>query len=156
MSQDIDEFAKGLRLQILHQARRQYSEAVIDHGMSPRNRFPMDDPDGHAEIKGPCGDTMELFIHVRKGRIVDASFLTDGCITSIASGSMAVELATGKSVAEAQAISQNNILNELGGLPEESRHCALLASNTLREAVRDYLSTEEEPRKRRFHTPSPR
>jgi nitrogen fixation NifU-like protein len=156
MKEDIDEFVKKLQQQILDQARGQYSEAVLDHGMSPRNRFPMDNPDGHAGITGPCGDTMELFIRVRKGRIVDASFLTDGCITSIASGSMSVEMAIGRSVAEAQAISQYDILNELGGLPEESRHCALLASNTLREAIRDYLDTEKRPRKRRFHPPTPR
>jgi len=155
MKQDIDGFVKGLQRQILDQARGQYSKVVLDHGMNPRNRFPMDNPDGHAGIKGPCGDTMELFIRVRKGRIVNASFLTDGCITSVASASMSVQMAIGKSVAEVLAISQYDILNELGGLPEESRHCALLASNTLHEAVRDYLGTGNEPRKIRFHRPAP-
>jgi nitrogen fixation NifU-like protein len=108
----------------------------------------MEKPDGHGCIKGPCGDTMEIFIQVRGKKIANASFLTDGCITSIVSGSMAVEFATGKSVVDAMAISQNDILEGLGGLPEQSRHCALLASNTLREAVRDYLSSEKEPWKR--------
>ncbi|MCK4657384.1 MAG: iron-sulfur cluster assembly scaffold protein [candidate division Zixibacteria bacterium] len=155
MQQDIDELAKKLQQQIIDQARKQYSETVIDHGMNPRNPFPMDDPDGHTKIKGPCGDTMEFFIRVRDGRIVDASFLTDGCMTSIASGSIAVEMIIGRSVAEALAVSQNDILNKLGGLPKESRHCALLASDTLRKTVREYLATEREPWKKLYRPPTP-
>lgn len=147
---------KELQQRILDQFRKQYSETVVNHGMHPRNFFPMENPDGNARIKGPCGDTMELFIRVRNGRIADACFLADGCITSIASGSMAVEMAIGRSVTEALRISQKDILNELGGLPKESRHCALLASNTLREAIRDYLSTEKEPWKRMYRSPTPR
>ncbi len=139
MEQDIDEFAEMLQKQILDQARKLYSETVIDHWMHPRNFFPMDNPDGYARVTGPCGDTMELFIRIRDGQVADASFLTDGCITSIATGSIAVEMATGRSVADAQAISPNDILDRLGGLPTESEHCALLASNTLREAVMNYL-----------------
>ena len=155
MQQDIDELARKLQQQILDQARKQYSETVIDHGMNPRNFFPMNDSDGHAKVKGPCGDSMEFFIRVRDGRIVDASFLTDGCMTSMASASMAVEMVIGRSVAEALAISQNDILNRLGGLPKESRHCALLASNTLRKTVTEYLATEREPWKRLYRPPSP-
>ncbi|NQT48573.1 MAG: iron-sulfur cluster assembly scaffold protein, partial [Chloroflexi bacterium] len=64
---------------------------------------------------------------------------TDGCGTSIAAGSMVTELAKGKAVAEILKISQQDVLDALGGLPEESAHCALLAANTLREAMKDYL-----------------
>jgi nitrogen fixation NifU-like protein len=155
MNQDLDELMKKIQEEILDQARKLYSETTIDHGMNPRNLFPMENPDGHARIKGPCGDTMEFFIRVRDGRIADASFLTNGCITSLAAGSMTVEMAIGRSVAEALAISENDILNALGGLPEESRHCALLASNTLRGAISDYLSSEKEPWKRIYGLPDP-
>jgi nitrogen fixation NifU-like protein len=145
---DIDSFVEKLQEHFLNQARELYSESVVDHWLHPRNPFAIDNPNGHAKIKGPCGDTMEVFIQVRGNKIINASFLTDGCITSIASGSMAVEMAIGKNLVDAMAISQDDILQELGGLPEESRHCALLASNTLCEAVRDYLSTDKEPWKK--------
>ena len=155
MQQDIDELARKLQQQVLDQARKEYSETVIDHWMNPRNPFPMDDPDGHARVKGPCGDTMEFFIRVRDGMIEDASFFTDGCATSIASGSMTVEMVRGRSVDEALAISQDDILNELGGLPKESVHCALLASDTLRKAVKEYLTMEREPWKRLYRSTPP-
>jgi nitrogen fixation NifU-like protein len=139
---DLDDFVKQLQDEIIRQAREQYSETVVEHWLQPRNPFAMNGPDGHGRIKGPCGDTMDIFIRVEGETIVDASFLTDGCITSIASGSMAVQMAVGKRVSEAAALSDEDILEELGGLPAESRHCALLAANTLHAAVEDYSGTQ--------------
>jgi nitrogen fixation NifU-like protein len=79
------------------------------------------------------------------GIIIRATFYTDGCGTSIASGGMVTEMARGKSITEAQKIGRQSVLDTLGGLPDESEHCALLAANTLREAVRDYVATKREP-----------
>ena len=76
--------------------------------------------------------------------------MTDGCGTSIASGSMMTELAKGKSISEAIRISQQDILNALGGLPEESEHCALLSADTLKTAIRDYLAMQKEPWKKAY------
>jgi len=149
---DLDEAVEAMQRQIIEQALREYSAIVVEHWTHPRNQYAMDNPDGYARIKGPCGDTMEFFLRVQNGKIADASFLTDGCITSISSGSMAVELTVGKSLAEARAVSAENILNELGGLPEESQHCAVLASDTLRAAVGDYMISEKEPWKRLYNT----
>jgi nitrogen fixation NifU-like protein len=148
MEGDADRILSQIQQQLLAQARRQYSETVVDHWVHPRHPGRIERPDGHARIKGPCGDTMEICIRVDNGAIADASFVTDGCITSIASASMAVELATGKVVPRAVAISQRDILDALGGLPAESRHCALLAANTLRAAIGDYLRTRSAPWKR--------
>jgi nitrogen fixation NifU-like protein len=147
---DLDELVEQLQEEIIAQAREQYSETVVDHWVRPRNQRVMSDPDGRARIKGPCGDTMELFLRVSGNEITDASFMTDGCITSISSGSMAVEMAIGRGLREALSISQDDILRALGGLPEESRHCALLASDTLRKAVEDCLAVRNEPWKRKF------
>jgi len=130
--------------------RKIYSEAAIDHAMNPRNVGDMEDADGFARVTGPCGDTMEIWLKVKNGTIANATFMTDGCGTSIASGSIVTELAKGKSVSEAQRISQQDVLNALGGLPEESEHCALLAANTLREAIKDYLAMTKEPWKRAY------
>jgi len=130
---------------ILGDARKVYSETVIDHAMNPRNLGNLEDADGFARITGPCGDTMEIWLKVKDGTIAQAAFYTDGCGTTIAAGSMATELARGKTVIQAQKISQQDVLKALGGLPEESQHCALLVSNTLSEAVKDYLAFKNEP-----------
>jgi nitrogen fixation NifU-like protein len=136
---------------IKQEMRKVYSEAVVEHSMNPRNLGELEDADGFGRVTGPCGDTMHMWLKVKDGTISDASFMTDGCSTTIASGSMVTELAKGKSVAEAQKISQKYILNALGGLPEESQHCALLAANTLRTAIKDYLTVQKEPWKKAYH-----
>ncbi len=130
--------------------RKVYSETTIDHAMNPRNVGDMEDANGYAKVTGPCGDTVEVWLKVRNGTIAEASFLTDGCGTSIASGSMVTEMVKGKSVNQAWKISHQDVLSVLGGMPEESQHCALLAANTLKEAIRDYLVMKKEPWKRAY------
>jgi len=134
--------------------RKIYSETTIDHSMNPRNVGNLDDADGFARVTGPCGDTMEIWLKVMDGIIVQATFYTDGCGTTIASGSMVTEIAKGKSITEAQKISQQNVLDALGGLAEESQHCALLAANTLKEAIRDYVTMKKEPWKKAYRKQS--
>jgi nitrogen fixation NifU-like protein len=130
--------------------RKTYSETAIEHSMNPRNLGDMEDADGFANVTGSCGDTMKIWLKVKNNAIANATFMTDGCGTSIASGSMVTELAKGKSVSEAQRLSQQDVLNALGGLPRESEHCALLAADTLKEAIRDYLAMKKEPWKRAY------
>jgi nitrogen fixation NifU-like protein len=125
-----------------------YSKTAIDHMRNPRNAGLITNPDGQARITGPCGDTMEIWLKVSDGVVEQATFWTDGCGTTIAAGSMATEIAKGKRAAEAFRISQQDVLEALGGLPDDSVHCALLAANTLREAVKDYLAYRNEPWKR--------
>ena len=141
-----DEFQELVKAEM----RKVYSEIVVDHAMNPRNVGNMENADGFASITGPCGDTMEIWLKVRNGSIVEASFMTDGCSTTIAAGSMVTELAKGKNVTQALKIGQQDVLSALGGLPEESQHCALLAANTLKEAIRDYLVIKNEPWKRTY------
>jgi len=130
--------------------RKVYSEAAIDHSMNPRNLGDMEDADGFARVTGPCGDTMKIWLKMKDDTIARASFLTDGCGTSIASGSMVTEMARGRNVSEARRISQQDVLDALSGLPEESEHCALLAANTLKEAIRDYMAMKKEPWKKAY------
>jgi len=132
------------------QMRKVYSETVIDHAMNPRNVENMEAVDGYASVTGPCGDTMDIWLRVKDDIIVEATFMTDGCGTTIAAGSMVTELAKGKSVSHAVSIGQQDVLSALDGLPEESRHCALLAANTLREAIRDFLRLKKEPWKKAY------
>jgi nitrogen fixation NifU-like protein len=135
---------------VIDEMRENYSEIAIDHAMNPRNVGNMDNADGLARITGPCGDTMEIWLKVRDATITESTFMTDGCGTTIAAGSIVTELAKGKTVVQAQKISQQDVLSALGGLPEESQHCALLAANTLREAIKDYLAFKNEPWKRMY------
>ncbi|MBC7325746.1 MAG: iron-sulfur cluster assembly scaffold protein [Moorella sp. (in: Bacteria)] len=116
-----------------------YSETVLDHAMNPRNVGSISEPDGFGEDTSECGDTMAIWLRVEDGRIARATFWTDGCGTTIACGSMVTELAKGKTVNEALQIDQEKILRSLGGLPEESVHCAALAARTLRKALQDCL-----------------
>ena len=135
---------------IKQEMRKIYSEAVIEHSMNPRNLGELDDPDGFARVTGPCGDTMSVWLKVNGDTIINASFMTDGCGTTIASGSMVTEMVKGKSISEAQKTTQRDVLDALGGLPQESEHCALLAANTLKAAIRDYIATKQEPWKRAY------
>lgn len=132
--------------------RTVYTEVVIDYAQHPRNLGQIPDADGFASVVGSCGDTMEICLRVRNDKILNAVFFTDGCGTTIAAGSMVTEMARGKSVSDAFKITQQDILDALGGLPEESRHCALLASDTLRAAVRDYFTYKNQPWKRAYRT----
>jgi nitrogen fixation NifU-like protein len=130
--------------------RKRFSEIAIEHSMNPRNMGDIENADGFAVVTGPCGDTMKMWITVKDDKIKEASFLTDGCGTTIASGSMVTELSKGKSIAEAYEIDQKRVLDALEGLPEESEHCALLASNTLKEVLNNYLAMKKEPWKKNY------
>ena len=127
-----------------------YTKTVIDHAQHPRNIGSLQSPDGFGSVTGSCGDAMEINIRVRNDRILNANFMTDGCGTTIAAGSIVTELAKGKTVSEAFKITQRDVLEALGGLPEESQHCALLAADTLKAAIKDYLAFKNEPWKRTY------
>ena len=115
-----------------------FSALALDHAERPRNRCLPSRYNAHARITGPCGDTMEFWLAVKDGVAQNAWFDTDGCRSSLACGSMATCLATGKPIETCAAIAQNDILRALGGVPEQGEHCALLAANTLRAACEDY------------------
>lgn len=135
----MDDPLKKLQEEIDAEMREIYTDVVIDHAMNPRNVGVLPGADGWARYKGPCGDTMEIWLKMEGNREEQANFWTDGCGTSIACGSMVTELARGKNIHYCLEIEQQDVLDALGGLPEESRHCALLAATTLKMAVEDYL-----------------
>ncbi len=123
----------------MEQQASEYSPEAADHAAYPRNLGRLPHWNGRARITGFCGDTMEFRLQAREGRVYRCAFTTDGCGPSLASGSMATTLALGRTLEEALAIRQEDILAALGGLPAEAEHCALLAANTLQAACRDCL-----------------
>lgn len=148
---DVERFARELQEQFMEQIRRTYSPAVIDHWQNPRNIETLENPDGYAKVKGICGDTMEMFLRVKDEKITECKFQTDGCGTTVVCGSVATEMAAGKPLIDALgAVSAAEILRALGGLPEESVHCAQLAAETLRRALADYLYQKNSPWKKAF------
>jgi len=114
------------------------SPVAREHAAKPLNEGALPRFNAHGRVTGPCGDTMEFWLLVRDGIVERASFTTTGCGPSRACGSMATSLASGRDVREVSQIGQQDILNALGGLPGEVEHCALLAANTLQEALDKY------------------
>jgi nitrogen fixation NifU-like protein len=144
--EDVARFTRELEEQILADLRRTYSPAVIDHWQNPRNFRKLEAADGYAKNTGSCGDTMEMFLKVKDETVAECSFQTDGCGTTVVCGSVATELAAGKTFLEALgSVSAAGILRALGGLPDSSVHCAQLAAETLRQALADYLCKRNEP-----------
>ena len=129
-------------------AHRTLSGTAMDHAENPRNMGPLPAFNGHARVTGPCGDTMEVWILVKGGKVEKASFTTDGCGHSQACGSMATSLAQGVSLEESAVMEQQDILDALGGLSRDHEHCALLAANTLRAACENYVHSTVQGRRK--------
>ena len=148
MTKKPDDLFKELEQSIIDDMKRVHSETTVDHFLNPRNLGRLPSPDGAARMTDPYGSTMEIYLKVKDGKVMKASFWTDGCGCSIASGSMATELAKGKSLLDAQRITQYDIQDALGGLPEDDVRCALLASQALKEAIKDCLASKKEAGRR--------
>ena len=138
MSIDIDKLAKRLETQVLEDAKEVFSETVIEYAYNPRNMGEISDADGVGRVTGTCGDTVQIQIRVENGRVIESRFVTDGCGTSIACGSMLTEIVKGKTIEEALMITSGDLLRSLDGLPEEYVHCSVLAVDTLHAAIDDY------------------
>ena len=139
-----------LQEEMLAEARKIYSEKVIEHWRDPQNVGKIADPQGIGRVTGGCGDTMEMSLRVISDRIADINFYTEGCGTTAAVGSMTTELVKGKTIQEAFKIGPDDIAEALEGLPDEHLHCADLAADTLHAALRDYLAFKREPWKRGY------
>jgi len=120
-----------------------YSDKVLDHYNNPRNVGSMDKADprvGTGMVGAPeCGDVMKLQVRVnpQTGVIEDAKFKTFGCGSAIASSSLATEMLKGKTVDEALAIRNTELVNELS-LPPVKIHCSVLAEDAIKAAIEDY------------------
>ena len=123
-----------------------YSEKVIDHYNDPRNVGSFvkeEDRVGTGLVGAPeCGDVMKLQIKVENDKIVDAKFKTFGCGSAIASSSLAAEWVKGKSVDEAMAIQNTEIVEELS-LPPVKIHCSVLAEDAIKAAISDYKNRNQ-------------
>lgn len=116
-----------------------YTDLVMDHFMNPRNVGSIENADGVGEVgNARCGDIMKIYLKITDGVISDVKFETFGCGSAIASSSMATELIKGKSVEQALAVSNKQVVEALGGLPAYKLHCSVLAEEAIKAAVKDY------------------
>ena len=116
-----------------------YTETVMDHFMHPRNVGSIENADGVGEVgNAKCGDIMKMYLKIKDNVIEDVKFETFGCGSAIASSSIATEMIKGKTIDEALAVTNQQVVDALGGLPAHKLHCSVLAEEAIKSAVKDY------------------
>jgi nitrogen fixation NifU-like protein len=119
-----------------------YTKKALEHFRNPRNVGQLERPDGKGAFGDPtCGDYIEVAIRVdeKEDRLLDVKFLIHGCAGAIATSSVMTELAIGKNLDEVLSLSDDDIIQALGGLPKRKQHCSLLGLQALQQAIGDYF-----------------
>jgi nitrogen fixation NifU-like protein len=115
-----------------------FSLTAVRAALFPRHQGAMEQPDAFARTQGYCGDLMAFYLRIRDSRISEITFTTDGCDATTAAGEMLASIVAGISLAEAEGVTPDDLLEALDGLPPNHVHCADLAVSTLRQAIADY------------------
>ena len=122
-----------------------YSEKVMDHFMNPRNVGDVEDANAVGEVgNAKCGDIMKISMKINDdGVIEDVKFKTFGCGAAVATSSIATEMIKGKTVEEAEKLSNKAVIEALDGLPPAKIHCSDLAEEAVKAALKDYHENHE-------------
>lgn len=118
----------------------EYNELTMNHFQNPRNVGVVENGNGYGKIGEPgCGDICEITVRIEKNIIDDIKFRVYGCAGAVATSSAVTEIAKGKDIDSALNLTDDNVVEYLGGLPEQKQHCSLLAIKALQQAIYDYL-----------------
>jgi nitrogen fixation NifU-like protein len=116
-----------------------YTKKVMEHFQHPHNQGVIKDADAVGQVGNPtCGDVMKIYLKIKDNRITDIKFETLGCAAAIAISSILTDMVQGKTLDKALALSKDDIVKELGGLPATKFHCSMLGIEALREAIDKY------------------
>ena len=141
MADDIDKIARALQEAILEG----YSEKFKQEFSNPKNIGKIEDADSRVSITGVCGDTVEMYLALKDGKINDIKFMTDGCGATIACASYVTRMVKGRAVKDALRIKPEDVDTYFEGLPDESKHCAKLVIDTLKAALNRCEIKEQKP-----------
>ncbi|MBU1260017.1 MAG: Fe-S cluster assembly protein NifU [Planctomycetes bacterium] len=127
-----------------------YNEKVMEYFLHPKNAGEIENPDGIGEEGSlACGDMLKLTFKLGEdGRITDVKFKTFGCASAIASASIMTEMVKGLTIKEAEKITNKDIVDQLGGLPEQKMHCSVMGMEALQAAIANYRTGKGKPSKK--------
>ena len=117
-----------------------YSSKAIEYFLKKVNVGLIENPSVQLAYTGPCGDSMEVYLKIESDVIKDAKFQAIGCAGAFSAGSALMEMVKEKTLEEAERITEEDIIDFLGGIPKQKIHCACLAKRTLRKAIEKYRS----------------
>lgn len=116
-----------------------YNEKVMKHFRNPQYVGEIPDADAIGKVGNPtCGDIMEIYIKVKEDIITDIKVKTFGCVAALSTSDVVCELAKGKTIEEAEKITKEDVIKELGELPPQKIHCSVLAQEALKDAIKNY------------------
>lgn len=125
-------------------AMGEYNAVVLEHYRNPRNVGEFEGANATAQVGDPAtGDVLKLSLRIENGIVVGARFKSFGCTAAIAAGSIATLLIEGKPLSAVEQVTNQDVVDALGGLPESKIHCSVLAEQTIRAALRSYRATTQ-------------
>jgi nitrogen fixation NifU-like protein len=145
MAEDEGNIRQAMLQLLFEKTGKRFSEKIMESGLRPTLYGSLQNPDSCARVTSDCGDTIEFYLRFRNGKVEEARFTSEGCVTTVAAAQAAAEMATGRTIRQCLGINQSSISEYLDGLPAENDHCARLAALALHRALRDYVVHRKGP-----------